>query len=62
LYAGYIFSDLLDRRRQLGLTAPGYEDVCAFTYKLLRGGEANATVATGNERNFTFKLTHIFSP
>src|SRR5207245_891725 len=60
LYAGYISADLLDRRRQLRLTAPRDEDVCAFVHKSLRRGEADAAVATRNEGNFSFKLTHVF--
>jgi hypothetical protein len=32
----------------------------AFAHKLLRRGKANAAIATSNERNFSFKLTHVF--
>jgi hypothetical protein len=60
LHAGYIFSDLLYRRSQLLLTAPRYEDVCAFVDKLFRRGKANAAVAACNERNFSFEFTHKF--
>jgi hypothetical protein len=60
LYAGHIFFDLLDRRRQLRLTAPRDEDVRAFVDKLLRRGQANAASATSNEGNFSFQLVHIF--
>src|SRR5437016_2620367 len=59
LYGGYIFSDLLYRRSQLLLTAPRYEDVRALVHKLLRRRKANAAIATGNECNFSFKLTHV---
>ena len=60
LYAGYISSDLLYRRSQLRITAPRYEDVRAFVHKLLRRRKADAAIATRNECNFSFKLTHVF--
>src|SRR5262245_28942580 len=59
LDAGHIASDLLDRRRRLGLTAPGDEDVGAFLHELLRRGQANAAIATRNECDFSFKLAHV---
>ena len=59
-YAGHIVSDLLYRRSQLWITAPCYEDVRAFVHKLLRRRKANAAIATSNECNFSFKLTHRF--
>src|SRR5262249_47141367 len=62
LDAGHISPDLLHRRSQLGLTAPRDEDVGAFAHKPLRRGKANATVATSNECNFSFKLPNFFSP
>src|SRR5256884_8086978 len=36
------------------------EDVRAFVHKLLRRRKANAAIATSNESNFPFKLTHGF--
>src|SRR5262245_23567466 len=45
LGTGYIFSNLLYLRSQLRIT-PGYEDIRAFVHKLLRGGKANAAIAT----------------
>src|SRR5262245_35288492 len=49
LDAGHIASDLLDRRRRLGLTAPGDEDVGAFLHEPLRRRETDAAVATRDE-------------
>src|SRR5262245_59913490 len=60
LDAGYISSDLLDRRSQLRMTAPRGEDVRAFAHKLLRGRQANATTAASNDCDFSLKLTHVF--
>src|SRR6266849_8722605 len=60
LYAGYISSDFLYRRGQLRITACRYEDVRAFVHKPLRRRQANAAIAAGNERNFSFKLAHVF--
>jgi hypothetical protein len=62
LYAGYISFDLLYRRSQLRITAPRYEDVRAFVHKLLRRRKADAAIATRNECNFSFKLTHVIAP
>src|SRR5262245_65918353 len=60
LYVGHISSDLLDRRRQLRMTAPRDEDVRAFVHKMLGSRKANAAAATRNERDFSFKLAHVF--
>jgi hypothetical protein len=60
LHARDISSDFFYRPSQLRLTAARYEDVRAFVHKLLRRGKANAAIATGNERNFSFKLVHVF--
>ena len=38
--------------RHTWIMAPRYEDVRAFVHKLLRGGKANAVIATRNECNF----------
>jgi hypothetical protein len=62
LDAGHISSDHLDRRGQLGLTALRDEDVGAFAHKPLRRGKANTAIATRNERDFSFKLSHVTSP
>src|SRR5439155_13403204 len=59
-YAGHISSDVLDRCRQLRITAPRDEDVGAFVHELLRRRQANAAVATSDERDFPFKLPHGF--
>jgi hypothetical protein len=60
LYTGYISADLLYRRSQLPI-APRYEDIRAFVHNLLRHGEANATIATSNECNFSSSLPIYFS-
>jgi hypothetical protein len=60
LYAGYTPSDLFDCRGQFGGTAPRDEHACAFVHKLLRRREADAAIATSNERDFSFKLVHVF--
>ena len=35
--------------------------LCAFVHRLLRRRNANAAIDTGNECNFSFKLTHVRS-
>src|SRR5262245_10451688 len=60
LYAGHISADLLDRRRQLRMTAPRDEDVRAFVHKLLRSRKANAAAAARNDCDFSLKLAHVF--
>src|SRR5205807_3956354 len=60
LYAGDISPDLLDRRSQLRITAPRDEDVRAFVHELLRRRKADAAIATSNEGDFSFKLSHVF--
>src|SRR4051794_39897489 len=60
LDAGDVSPDLPDRRRRLGLAAPGDEDVGAFLYELLRRRETDAAVATRNECDFSFKLARVF--
>src|SRR5262249_15742174 len=51
---------LLEIISQFRITAPGAEDVGAFVHKLLRRRKADAAIGAGNERNFPFKLTHLF--
>jgi hypothetical protein len=60
LHAGYISFNLLYRRRQLRRTASRDKNVRAFIYELLRRGKAKAAIATGNERDFSFKFVHVF--
>jgi hypothetical protein len=55
----FLVPDLLYRRGQLRITAPGYENVRAFVHKLLRRDKTNAAIATGNECNFPFKFAHV---
>jgi len=45
---------------QLRIAAPSYEDVRAFTHKLVRRRQTDATIATSNERDFSIKLGHVF--
>ena len=59
-YACHISSDVLDRCRQLRITAPRDEDVGAFVHELLRRRQANAAIATSNECNLPFELAHVF--
>src|SRR5437773_12063600 len=61
-YAGDIPPDLLDRRRQLRITAPRDEDVRALVHELLRRRQANAAIATSDEGDFPFELPHVFLP
>src|SRR5262249_10462168 len=59
---GDVAPDLLDRRRQLGLTPAGDEAVGRFVDELPGRRQANATITTGNECNFSFDLAHVSSP
>src|SRR5262249_2309332 len=60
--AGHICPDLLHRRRQLGVTPARDEDVRAFLDELPRGCEADAAVATRNQRDLSLKLCHDPQP
>src|SRR5262249_50318305 len=60
LNSGDGLADLLDGGVKLTLAAARDEDVRAFAHKLLRRREANAAIATSNECNFSFELTHVF--
>ena len=55
-HAGYVLTDLPHRLIEFCLAAAGDEDISPFVYELFCRGEANATVAAGNEGNFSFKL------
>src|SRR5262245_41482595 len=46
-------------KRDILVTASSYKNVRAFVDKLFRRGKANAAIAASNERDFSFKLTHI---
>jgi hypothetical protein len=52
-----VLADLLHRLIEFRLAAAGDEDISPFVYELSCRGQANATVAAGNEGNFSFKLT-----
>jgi hypothetical protein len=41
---------------------PTYEDVRAFTDKLLRGRKSDPAIAAGDERDFSCQLAHGISP
>src|SRR5882757_1591286 len=51
LYSGDVLPDLLDRRSQLLLTAPGDENVRAFVHKLFRCRQADAAVSARDQCN-----------
>ena len=61
LNAGDILADLSDRDIELALTAAGDEDMPPFGAKPLGGVEANAAVATRDDRGFSFQLGDGFS-
>src|SRR6267142_338053 len=58
LHAGDISAERFHRRGQLGLAPPRDVDVGAFVHELLRGREADAATATGDERDFPVELAH----
>jgi hypothetical protein len=58
-HAGDIRSDLLDRRSQLRIAAPGDEDVGALADEPLRRRQADAAIATGDECDFPFQLSQV---
>ena len=60
LHSGDISSDFLDGCGQFRVAAPCDKDVCAFADKLPGGREPNAAIAARNERDFSFKLAHVF--
>src|SRR3989454_5032731 len=61
LYGGDSAPDLLDRRRQLRITAPRDVDVGAVVHKLLCRRQGNNAIAAGGEADLFFKVTHVFS-
>src|SRR4029077_14972911 len=54
LHSGYVLADLLDGRSQLITTPPGYEDISTLVHEPLRRRQANATIAAGYQRDFSF--------
>src|SRR6202795_375265 len=62
LDCGDVLADQLDGFIQFALPATGDEDLRAFRNKALRGGEADAAVASGYDRNFPFELAHDIAP
>jgi hypothetical protein len=59
MYAGHIFSNLLGCRNQLRIAPTRYEDEGALSHKLLRRRKTDATIATGDERDFSFERSHV---
>src|ERR1700675_3843351 len=62
LNSGDVLADQLEGFIQFALTATGDEDLRAFLDKALRGGEADATVASGYDCYFPFELAHDVAP
>jgi hypothetical protein len=58
LHARHVLPDLLHRRSQLRLAASRNENVRAFVDETLRGRKTNPAIASGDECDFSFKLTH----
>src|SRR6266481_8490261 len=58
LDAADVLADLAHRRVELGLTAPGDEDVRAFRGEPSCGGEADSAVAPGDDGDLAFELCH----
>jgi hypothetical protein len=58
LNSGYVFSNLLYRGRQLGITAAGYKDVRAFVDKPRGCRQPDAAVTTCDKCNFPRELVH----
>ncbi len=59
LHGGYVFADFLYGSFQFRLAPAGDEDVGAFGYETLRGGEADAAVAAGDDGYFSFEFAHF---
>src|ERR1700675_4196840 len=63
LNASDVFADLLYCGIEFRLSAPGYEDVCAFIVESLGRGEADSTVAAGDDCYFAFESSaHCDTP
>jgi hypothetical protein len=56
---GDVVTDLLDRRRQLGVTPPSDEHARALADELLRRRQANPAIATGHESDLALELPHV---
>src|SRR6266481_3742287 len=59
LNSGDVLADQLDGLIEFALTATGDEDLGTLCDKALRGGEADAAVASGYDCYFPFELPHI---
>ena len=53
---GDVASDVLDRRRQLGLTAPRDEDVGTLLHESFGSRQPNPVCRAGNDGGLTFEL------
>ena len=62
LNSGNVLADQLDRFIEFVLTAAGDEDLRSLGNKALGGGEADAAVASGYDRYFSFELAHRVAP
>ena len=60
--SGDVVADLLDRRRQLGITPPSDEHVRALADERLRRRQANPAIATGHESDLALELPHVSTP
>jgi hypothetical protein len=61
LHAGHIYSDLLDRLVELGLTTTCDEDISAFGDELLCCSKTNSCTAARDECNFPFEFLGVIS-
>src|SRR5262245_2974417 len=57
-----IASNVLRHGGQFLLAAAGNENVRTLGDELLCSGQTDTAAATSNERNFSFELTHAFTP
>ena len=55
LDTGGVVAEFLDRRLEFGLPAAGDEDVCALFDESLRGGQADAGGAAGDDRRLALE-------
>ena len=58
LHADGVVAEFLDRRLELGLPASGDEDVRALVDESLRGGQADAGGAAGDDRCLALEKCH----
>src|SRR5258707_197665 len=61
LNSSHVFPDFVHCRSELAVTATGDENVRAFACEPLCCRQPDAAIATGDERDLSFELTHLFS-